>query len=60
MAKNIEEELKKVKALVNIKYDEECFKIGDEFEVRKEDSKEMSQKGYIELLEELPARNEGE
>lgn len=60
MAKKIEEELKKVKALVNIKYDEECFKIGDEFEVRKEDSKEMSQKGYIELLEELPAKNEGE
>lgn len=60
MAKEIGQELKKVKALVNIKYDEECFKIGDEFEVRKEDSKEMSQKGYIELLEELPVENEGE
>lgn len=60
MSKKIEEELKKVKALVNIKYDEECFKIGDEFEVRKEDSIGMCQKGYIELLEELPVENEGE
>ncbi|MBU5268897.1 DUF7210 family protein [Clostridium tepidum] len=41
----------KVRALVNIKYDKDCFKIGDEFEVRTEDSEEMTKKGYVESLE---------
>lgn len=57
MAKKVEEKVEKkimkVKGLVNIKYDENCFKIGDEFAVRKEDSEEMSNKGYVELLQEV-------
>lgn len=58
----VEKRIMKVRALVNIKYDKDCFKIGDEFEVSEEDSKEITEKGYVELLEELqtekPAENE--
>jgi len=53
MAKKVDEKLKKVKALVNIKYDENCFKIGDEFEIREDDAEKMTKKGYVELLEKI-------
>ena len=53
MAKKVDEKLKKVKALVNIKYDEDCFKIGDEFEIREDDVEKMTNKGYVELLEKI-------
>lgn len=39
-------------ALVNLKYDKEIYKIGDEFKVRKVDSKNMLEKEYIELAGE--------
>ncbi|CAM3001968.1 hypothetical protein HAHI6034_10900 [Hathewaya histolytica] len=48
----------KVKALVNLKYDKECFTVGDELKVRVEDVKEMHEKGYAELLEETPEENQ--
>ncbi|MBU3195651.1 hypothetical protein KPL26_03100 [Clostridium algidicarnis] len=50
----------KAKALLNLKYDKDCFEVGSELKVRVEDAEEMSKKGYIELLEELPEENEGE
>lgn len=53
MAKKVDGKLKKVKALVNIKYDENCFKIGDEFEIREDDVEKMTNKGYVELLEKI-------
>ncbi|AVP54528.1 Uncharacterised protein [Clostridium tetani] len=53
MAKKSDEKFKKVKALVNIKYDESYFKIGDEFDIRSEDSEEMTKKGYVESLEKI-------
>ncbi|MBY6878467.1 hypothetical protein EXN65_18260 [Clostridium botulinum] len=50
----------KAKALVNLKYDKDCFKIGDELKVRIEDALDMVEKEHIELLEELPKENEEE
>lgn len=50
----------KAKALVNLKYDKDCFKIGNELKVRIEDALDMVQKGQIELLEELPEENQEE
>ncbi|KLU74269.1 MULTISPECIES: hypothetical protein [Clostridium] len=41
------------KALVNLKYDKSCFNIGDELKVRVDDTTEMVERGYIELLEEV-------
>lgn len=60
MAKKSEKKLMTVKALVNLKYDENCFDIDDELTVREEDAKEMIKKGYVELLDETPEENEGE
>lgn len=51
MAKKVDGKLEKVKSLVNIKYDENCFKIGDEFEIREDDVEKMTKKGYVESLE---------
>ncbi|NFD28794.1 hypothetical protein EXN57_02000 [Clostridium botulinum] len=50
----------KAKALVNLKYDKDCFKIGNELKVRIEDALDMAGKEHIELLEELPKENEEE
>ncbi|AUN10676.1 hypothetical protein CF055_00105 [Clostridium botulinum] len=50
----------KAKALVNLKYDKDCFKIGNELKVRIEDALDMVEKEHIELLEELPKENEEE
>ncbi|NFD54677.1 hypothetical protein EXN53_03105 [Clostridium botulinum] len=51
----------KAKALVNLKYDKDCLKIGNELKVRIEDALDMVEKEYIELLEEIPEENqEGE
>ncbi|APQ97135.1 hypothetical protein [Clostridium botulinum] len=50
----------KAKALVNLKYDKGCFKIGNELKVRIEDALDMVEKEHIELLEELPEENEEE
>lgn len=53
--------LVKVKALVNLKYDKECVSIDENFKVRTEDATEMSEKGYVELLDEILEENpEGE
>lgn len=43
----------RVIALVNIKYDNNCYKIKDEFNVRIEDLKEMNENGFIEILDSL-------
>lgn len=48
------------KALVNLKYDKNCFKISDELKVRVDDAKEMVERGYIELLDEVSNVNEDE
>ncbi|MDU6337081.1 MAG: hypothetical protein E6594_15005 [Clostridium sporogenes] len=50
----------KAKTLVNLKYDKDCFKIGNELKVRIEDALDMVEKGQIELLEELPEENQEE
>lgn len=44
----------KVKALVNLKYDKECKVKDEELNVRVEDALEMVERGYIELLEDIP------
>lgn len=49
-----------VKALVNLKYDKEPISINEEFKVRIEDATEMAQKGYVEILDEVPEEKEGE
>ncbi|MPQ32448.1 hypothetical protein E4V42_13510 [Clostridium estertheticum] len=36
-----------VKALVYLKYNENCYKIGDEFQVNEDDLEEMGKKGVI-------------
>ncbi|MBY6871673.1 hypothetical protein HYH37_00405 [Clostridium botulinum] len=54
MSKKKEENLVKAKAKVYLKYDKDFFKIGEELKVRIEDAKEMVEKEYVELLENLP------
>lgn len=41
----------KVKAIVNLKYDNDVVKIGQEFAVRKSDIKEI--KEYVEVLDKI-------
>lgn len=48
----------KVKALVNLKYDKEVKKIGEELKVRAEDAVMMIANGYIDLLDEMPKEDE--
>lgn len=50
--KENKEDFINVIALVNLKYDKGIYKIGDEFKVRKADSKDMLEKEYIELAGE--------
>lgn len=45
----ITENLYNAKALVYIKYDNENYKPGDEFEVRESDVKELEENGYAEV-----------
>lgn len=52
MAKK-KENLMQVKALVYLKYDNECYKIDDIFEIRKADQELMEEKGYIEVIGEV-------
>lgn len=52
-----------VQANVNIKYDDECFKVGDQFKIRKEDKEHLIDNGYASLFEEIddePNDNEAE
>ncbi|VFC53590.1 Uncharacterised protein [Clostridioides difficile] len=56
MAKK-KENLMQVKALVYLKYDNECYKIDDIFEIRKDDQELMEEKGYIEVLGEVEEKN---
>ncbi|UUV13108.1 hypothetical protein [Clostridioides difficile] len=56
MAKK-KENLMQVKALVYLKYDNECYKIDDIFEIRKADQELMEEKGYIEVLGEVEEKN---
>ncbi|MCC0718389.1 hypothetical protein [Clostridioides sp. ZZV14-6105] len=52
--------LMQVKALVYLKYDNECYKIDDIFEIRKADEKLMEEKGYIEVIGEVEEKNNNE
>lgn len=56
MAKK-KENLMQVKALVYLKYDNECYKIDDIFEIRKADQELMEEKGYIEVIGEVEEKN---
>lgn len=47
----------KVKALVNIKYDKTVIAVGKDFKIKKDDVKELIEKGYVELLEEVKEDN---
>lgn len=51
MAKN--ENKIKVRALVNITYDENSFKIGEDFNVRVMDAQELEERCFVEVLEDL-------
>ena len=58
MAKKIEDvKMISVKALVYLKYNKNCYKIGDEFQVNEDDLEEMGEKELIgpgkEILEEF-------
>lgn len=46
------------KALVNLKYDKSCYKIGEKLKVRVNETEEMVEKGCIVLVEEVPKDNE--
>ncbi|EGT3734793.1 TPA: hypothetical protein P1J70_001834 [Clostridioides difficile] len=59
MAKK-KENLMQVKALVYLKYDNDCYKIDDIFEIRKADQKLMEENGYIEVLGEVEEKNNNE
>ncbi|HFL2412611.1 TPA: hypothetical protein ACG3O0_000238 [Clostridioides difficile] len=59
MAKK-KENLMQVKALVYLKYDNECYKIDDIFEIRKADQELMEENGYIEVLGEVEEKNNNE
>lgn len=50
----------KAKANVRLKYDDDILKIGQEFEVREEEHKNMVEQGYITLLEKVPKEVPGE
>ncbi|EGT3655840.1 hypothetical protein QES_1124 [Clostridioides difficile CD149] len=59
MAKK-KENLMQVKALVYLKYDNDCYKIDDIFEIRKTEQELMEEKGYIEVLGEVEEKNNNE
>ncbi|MDI3114941.1 hypothetical protein QJK47_04670 [Clostridioides difficile] len=59
MAKK-KENLMQVKALVYLKYDNDCYKIDDIFEIRKADKGLMVENGYIEVLGEVEEKNNNE
>ncbi|EGT4823290.1 hypothetical protein I5976_12475 [Clostridioides difficile] len=59
MAKK-KENLMQVKALVYLKYDNDCYKIDDIFEIRKADQELMEEKGYIEVIGEAEEKNNNE
>lgn len=50
----------KVKSLVNLKYDKDVKKIGEELRVRIEDVKEMVSRNLVEPLEKVLENNEDE
>ncbi len=56
MAKK-KENLMQVKALFYLKYDNDCYKIDDIFEIRKADQELMEEKGYIEVIGEAEEKN---
>ncbi|MDB3084764.1 hypothetical protein C4097_09415 [Clostridioides difficile] len=56
MAKK-KDNLMQVKALVYLKYDNDCYKIDDVFEIRKIDQELMEEKGYIEVIGEAEEKN---
>ncbi len=49
-----------VKALVYLKYDNDCYKIDDVFDIRKADQELMEEKGYIEVIREAEEKNNNE
>ncbi|EJA6666016.1 TPA: hypothetical protein KOP76_002956 [Clostridioides difficile] len=59
MAKK-KENLMQVKALVYLKYDNDCYKIDDIFEIRKTEQELMEEKGYIEVIGEVEEKNNNE
>ncbi|EQB3101468.1 hypothetical protein ACYIU4_002831 [Clostridium botulinum] len=54
------EEMIKVKAIVCLKYNRKYIEIGQEFEVNKDDVKEMLDRGLIKLLEKLSQNTQKE
>ncbi|HEM7410736.1 MAG: hypothetical protein SOR54_09800 [Clostridioides difficile] len=52
--------LMQVKALAYLKYDNDCYKIDDIFEIRKADQEFMEEKGYIEVIGEVEEKNNNE
>ncbi|HAU4872802.1 TPA: hypothetical protein KPG21_003241 [Clostridioides difficile] len=59
MAKK-KDNLMQVKALVYLKYDNDCYKIDDVFEIRKIDQELMEEKGYIEVIGEAEEKSNNE
>ncbi|MCC0659264.1 hypothetical protein KGF45_03145 [Clostridioides sp. ZZV14-6154] len=59
MAKK-KENLMQVKALVYLKYDNDCYKIDDIFKIRKADQELMEEKRYIEVIGEVEEKNNNE
>ena len=53
-----EKRIVKVKARVNLKYDKDVIKIGQEFLVRKSDIEEI--KDYVEVLEKTNTEEDGD
>lgn len=50
----------KVKALVNLKYDEEFANVGETLAVRISDLKSMMDNGYVEALEDIDSSEQNE
>ncbi|UDN63481.1 hypothetical protein [Clostridioides sp. ES-W-0016-02] len=59
MAKK-KDNLMQVKALVYLKYDNDCYKLDDVFEIRKIDQELMEEKGYIEVIGEAEEKSNNE
>jgi hypothetical protein len=48
------------KALVNITHNKESFKVGDTMKVTLADAKELVERGYVEMVDNIPSENEND
>ncbi|WXR61228.1 hypothetical protein WG909_13135 [Peptostreptococcaceae bacterium AGR-M142] len=48
----------KVMALVNIKHDKNFYKVNDEFKLKEDEAKELNQRGFVSLLEDVKKDDE--